>query len=223
MPQVRGHLEGLDGIRAIAALLVLMFHVGIETGDALAPGVAGALLAGGDMAVPLFFALSGLLLFRPWVRAALDQTTAPPTGSYLWRRALRVLPAYWIVALAALLLWSRDRLDSVWAWVEVMTLTFVFDTDPWWVGTGPYGLGQMWSLSVEVCFYALLPVIGLLAVRAAGRAGGDTRTRARRMMVCLAGMTALAVLALLPQYYPEPRPYMYSWLPRCLGLFAVGM
>lgn len=223
LPQVRGHLEGLDGIRAMAALMVLVFHVGIETGDALAPGLFGALLSGGEMAVPLFFALSGLLLFRPWARAALDRAAVPPARPYLWRRALRVMPAYWIVALAALLLWSRDHLDSVRSWVEVATLTFVFNTDPWWVGTGPAGLGQMWSLSVEVCFYALLPVIGLVTVRAVGRAGDDTGARGRRMLVCLAGLTALGVLALLPQYYPEPRPYMYAWLPRCLGLFAVGM
>ncbi|MDT0301651.1 acyltransferase family protein [Streptomonospora wellingtoniae] len=223
LPQVRGHNEALDGVRAIAALMVLVFHVAVESGAALAPGVVGALLATGEMGVPLFFALSGLLLYRPWVRAALDQTALPPVGPYLWRRALRIMPPYWIVALAALLLWSRDDLDSVWAWVGVMTLTFVFDTDPWWLGTGPYGLGQMWSLSVEACFYALLPVIGLLAARAAGRAGADPDARARRLMVCLVGMTAVAVLALVPQYYPEPRPYMYSWLPRCLSMFAVGM
>ncbi|WP_242677388.1 acyltransferase family protein [Streptomonospora litoralis] len=223
MPQVRGHIEALDGLRAIAALMVLVFHVGFESGAALRPGVLGALIATGEIGVPLFFGLSGLLLFRPWVRAALDQTPLPPVRSYLWRRALRVLPAYWIVAVVALLLWSRDHLDSVAAWVEVLTLTFVFNTDPWWVGTGPYGLGQMWSLSVEVFFYALLPVIGLLTVRAAGRAGTGPDARARRMLLCLAAMTALAVLALVPQYYPEPRPYMYSWLPRCMGMFAVGM
>nr|WP_222936443.1 acyltransferase [Streptomonospora sp. PA3] len=223
MPQVRGHIEGLDGIRAIAALMVLVFHVGIETGEALAPGVVGALLATGEMGVPLFFALSGLLLYRPWARSALDQAPAPPVASYLWRRALRVLPPYWIVAAVALLLWSGDHIDAVWPWVGVLTLTFVFDTDPWWVGTGPYGLGQMWSLSVEVCFYALLPVIGVLSARAAGRAGAGADARARRLLLCLAGLTAVAVLSLLPQYYPEPRPYMYSWLPRCLGMFAVGM
>lgn len=223
LPQVSGHIEALDGIRAIAALLVLVFHVGVETGAALAPGVLGALVATGEMGVPLFFALSGLLLYRPWVRSALDGTPAPRAGLYLRRRALRVLPAYWIVAVAALLLWSREHLDSVQTWVEVLTLTFVFNTDPWWVGTGPYGLGQMWSLSVEVCFYALLPVIGLLTARAAARAGGDPDRRARRMFLCLAALTAVALLALLPQYYPDPRPYMYAWLPRCLSLFAVGM
>src|SRR5690606_13604646 len=103
----------------------------------------------------------GLLLYRPWARAALDGTPGPQVLPYLWRRGLRVLPAYWIVATVALLLWSREHL-SVRAWVEVLTLTFTYNLDPWWEGTGPYGLGQMWSLCVEVSFYVLLPVFALL-------------------------------------------------------------
>ncbi|ASU85425.1 acyltransferase [Nocardiopsis gilva YIM 90087] len=242
LPQVRGHITGLDGIRAIAALMVLVFHVGIETGAALHPGVFGAFLSGGQYGVPLFFALSGLLLYRPWARAALDGTPRPAVLPYLWRRALRVLPAYWIVAATALLIWSDDRLGSVGAWVEVMTLTFTYDLDPWWVGTGPYGLGQMWSLCVEVSYYLLLPVIAYLLARYAGRAGqgrgrggrgaantGDGPTasivdvRAKRLLIGLAVMVVLSLLAFFPQFYPEPRPYMHSWLPRTLGMFAVGM
>ncbi|WP_344102238.1 acyltransferase [Nocardiopsis rhodophaea] len=242
LPQVRGHLTGLDGIRAIAALMVLVFHVAIETGAALHPGVFGALLSGGQYGVPLFFALSGLLLYRPWARAALDGTPRPAALPYLWRRALRVLPAYWIVAVTALLLWSDNRLGSVSAWVEVMTLTFTYDLDPWWVGTGPYGLGQMWSLCVEVSYYLLLPVIAFLLARYAARGGPGGRrngrgaadtsgapsasivdARAKRLLIGLAALVVLSLLAFFPQFYPEPRPYMHSWLPRTLGMFAVGM
>ncbi|MDA0568022.1 acyltransferase [Streptomonospora sp. S1-112] len=223
LPQVRGHVEALDGVRALAALMVLVFHVAIETGAALAPGVLGALLATGELGVPLFFALSGLLLYRPWARAAFDDTPLPRARPYLWRRALRVLPAYWLVAVVALLLWSREHLNSGAVWAQVMTLTYVFDTDPWYVGTGPYGLGQTWSLSVEATFYALLPLLALLLHRAAARGRPGPAVRGRRLLVGLALITAVGVLALLPQYYPEPRPYMYAWLPRCLGMFAVGM
>ncbi|WP_017626492.1 acyltransferase family protein [Nocardiopsis chromatogenes] len=222
LPQVRGHNAPLDGIRAIAALMVLVFHVAVETGAALEPGVRGALLSAAELAVPLFFALSGLLLFRPWVRACLDGTRGPDVRVYLWKRALRVLPAYWLVAVVALLIWSRDQLDAVRPWVEVLTLTFTYNTDPWWVGTGPYGLGQMWSLCVEVSFYALLPLIALVLTRYAAR-GSDADRRARRLLVGLGALSVLGLLAFLPQFYPEPRPYMNAWLPRTLGLFAVGM
>ncbi|GAA3759420.1 peptidoglycan/LPS O-acetylase OafA/YrhL [Spinactinospora alkalitolerans] len=222
LPQVSGHQEALDGIRAIAALMVLVFHVAVETGVALAPGVPGALLSRGEMGVPLFFALSGLLLYRPWARAALDGADGPDVRSYLWRRGLRVLPAYWVVAVVALLLWSRNHLGSVRTWFEVLTLTFTYDFDPWWVGTGPYGLGQMWSLCVEASFYLLLPLLALLLTRYAGR-GGDVGARARRLLTGLGALTAVGALALVVQFYPDPRPYLHAWLPRTLGMFAAGM
>ncbi|MEV2276238.1 acyltransferase [Nocardiopsis sp. NPDC049922] len=222
LPQVDGRHEALDGIRAVAAVMVLLFHVATETGDALAPGVLGGLLASMDLAVPLFFALSGVLLYRPWARAVLDGVRGPRTRPYLWRRAVRVFPAYWVVAVTALLVYSREELGSLLYWGEVLTLTFPFDTDPPWLGTGPYGLGQMWSLSVEVSFYLLLPLIAL-ALSLWARRGRTVDVRGRRLMVGLALMTALAFGALVPQFYPEAREYMHAWLPRSLGLFAAGM
>ncbi|MFW6641664.1 acyltransferase family protein [Nocardiopsis algeriensis] len=222
LPQVGGRNEALDGIRAAAALMVLVFHVATETGDALAPGVLGGLLSAFDLAVPLFFALSGVLLYRPWARAALEGRRGPDVRVYLWRRVVRVFPAYWLVAVAALLIWSRDQLGSPRYWIETLTLTFPFNTDPSWVGTGPYGLGQMWSLSVEVSFYLLLPLFALLLALWARR-GTSVDARGRRLLWGLAVMAALALLALVPQYFPEHRSYMHAWLPRTLGMFAGGM
>ncbi|WP_232306798.1 acyltransferase family protein, partial [Thermobifida cellulosilytica] len=177
LPQVSGHQPALDGMRALAALLVLVFHVATETGDALAPGAVGALLAGGDMAVPLFFALSGLLLYRPWAAAAIDGAPGPSVRAYLRQRAVRILPAYWLVAVVALLLWSREHLGSPRAWLEVLTLTFTYDPHPWWTGTGPRGLGQIWSLCVEVSFYLLLPLLAA-ALAALARRGPAPRAGA---------------------------------------------
>src|SRR5699024_11946268 len=64
LPQVSGRHHVLDGIRAGACLMVLVVHVSTETGDALAPGPIGALLSAGELAVPLFFALSAVLLYQ---------------------------------------------------------------------------------------------------------------------------------------------------------------
>ncbi|QUX28364.1 acyltransferase [Nocardiopsis akebiae] len=222
LPQVDGRHEALDGVRALAALMVLVFHVATETGDSLAPGVLGGLLSAFDVAVPLFFALSGVLLYRPWARAALDGVRGPRARPYLWRRAVRVLPAYWLVAVTALLVYSRDELGSLRYWWEVLTLTFPFNTDPPWVGTGPYGLGQMWSLSVEVSFYLLLPLFGLVLALWA-RGGRSADARGRRLLAGLGVVALLGLAALVPQFYPEPREYMHAWLPRTAGLFAAGM
>ena len=83
LPQVNGRHHALDGIRALACLMVLIVHVSTETGDALAPGILGGVLSATALAVPLFFALSGVLLYRPWARAALDGTRGPNVPSYL--------------------------------------------------------------------------------------------------------------------------------------------
>ncbi|AAZ56491.1 acyltransferase [Thermobifida fusca] len=222
LPQVSGHQPALEGMRALAALLVLLFHVAMETGDALAPGVGGALLAGGDMAVPLFFALSGLLLYRPWANAAIDGEPGPSVRSYLRRRAARILPAYWLVAVVALLLWSREHLGTPRAWLEILTLTFIYDPAPWWTGTGPRGLGQMWSLCVEVAFYVLLPLLAVGLAMLAAR-GSDPEGRARILLTGVAVLPVLSLAALVIQFFPEPRLHLHAWPPRALGLFAVGM
>jgi peptidoglycan/LPS O-acetylase OafA/YrhL len=222
LPQVNGRHYALDGIRAGACLLVLVVHVSTETGDALAPGPVGALLSAGALAVPLFFALSGVLLYRPWARSTLDGTRGPNVRAYLWRRVMRVFPAYWVVAAVALLLWAGDHLGSARHWFEVMTLTFPFNTEPHWSGPGPHGLGQMWSLSVEVAFYLSLPLFALVLTLWA-RGGRTVDARGRRILTGLVVIAALSFLALVPQYLPEPREYMHSWLPRCMGMFAVGM
>lgn len=222
LPQVSGRHHALDGIRALACLMVLIVHVSTETGDALAPGILGGVLSATALAVPLFFALSGVLLYRPWARATLDGTRGPHVPSYLWRRVMRVFPAYWVVAATALVLWAGEHRGSVVHWIEVLTLSFPFNTSPHWAGPGPYGLGQMWSLSVEVSFYLTLPLFAMV-LHLWARGGATVNARGKRLLIGLATMTALSFLALIPQYFPEPSEHMHSWLPRCMGMFAVGM
>lgn len=222
LPQVSGRHHSLDGIRGLACLMVLIVHVSTETGDVLVPGILGGLLSATALAVPLFFGLSGVLLYRPWARATLDGTRGPNVPAYLWRRVMRVFPAYWVVAVTALVLWAGEHRGSVVHWIEVMTLTYPFNTTPHWAGPGPYGLGQMWSLSVEVTFYLSLPLFGLV-LHLWARGGKNVDARGRRLLIGLLTLAVLSFLALIPQYLPEPREYMHSWLPRCMGMFAVGM
>jgi peptidoglycan/LPS O-acetylase OafA/YrhL len=54
--------------------------------------------------VGVFFALSGFLLYRPYLAARLAGRPQPSTRSFLRRRWLRILPAYW-VALTVLAIW----------------------------------------------------------------------------------------------------------------------
>ena len=53
--------------------------------------------------------LSGFLLFRPWALNAATGRPRPRTGRYLWRRALRILPAYWVAVVVCLLVLPQNR------------------------------------------------------------------------------------------------------------------
>ena len=63
------HFAGLDGYRAVAALMVVITHVAFSTGVVTTTGTWGHLLGRLDFGVALFFLMSGFLLYRPWVRA----------------------------------------------------------------------------------------------------------------------------------------------------------
>src|ERR1700734_1532417 len=108
IPVSRGHRNpGLDGLRVIAAFAVLLTHVGGQTGFEFTGTPMSWIVNRGDIGVPIFFALSGLLLYRPWARAALDGEAGPGVRPYLLKRALRILPAYWLVVIVALVTLNR--------------------------------------------------------------------------------------------------------------------
>ncbi|WP_248963530.1 acyltransferase family protein [Sphaerisporangium perillae] len=222
-PSATGHLDALDGMRAVAAFAVLTFHVAIESATALQNNFFAALLARGDVAVPIFFTLSGLLLYRPYARAVLEGTRPPATGTYLVKRALRILPAYWLVVAAAMLLWSRDHLGDLKTWLQMVFLAQNYELHPWWFGLGPKGLAQMWSLCVEMAFYLVLPLVAALLAMFARRGGTSIGQRARRLLIGLAVLSAISYLWTVASYYPEYRPYMNTWLPRAWTFFAPGM
>ena len=99
-----GRAQGLDGLRALAALSVLVFHLWVYS----EPVVPGASLTLGQQVwdstqwgLFLFFVLSGYLLYRPWVRAALGEGERPALRRYLRLRAARIAPAYYLALLGA--------------------------------------------------------------------------------------------------------------------------
>jgi peptidoglycan/LPS O-acetylase OafA/YrhL len=85
-PAVAGHQDALDGLRAVAAGAVLLANVGGLTGYTLTGTPASWVVSRGDVGVPVFFALSGLLLYRPWAAAVLARQPSPQLAAYLWRR-----------------------------------------------------------------------------------------------------------------------------------------
>lgn len=210
-PRTRGFVPALEGMRGMAALGVLLTHVAFQTGAANTP-VLGRIWERFDMAVAVFFALSGFLLWRPHAAVARGLGTAPSVGHYFRHRAARILPAYWVVVAAVLILVpSAADTAGLRVWVSNLALTQVFVpltlTD---------GLTQMWSLSVEVAFYIVLPLLAFAAVRLRGAAA---RWR-------IPAILALALVSLGWNFLPVPTPdaiHADNWLPGYLPWFAGGM
>src|SRR4051794_29749582 len=95
-----GRIDGLDGLRAIAACSILIFHVwstNAPTQTAAPFGTLTLLLPPLREGVTLFFCLSGFLLYRPFAAALVRGTRPPPRARYALRRLLRIAPAYWLV------------------------------------------------------------------------------------------------------------------------------
>src|SRR5439155_27326489 len=92
----------VEGLRAVAAWSIVVFHVWIFSSPAILDwnlGPLTAFVSPLQSGVTLFFVLSGFLLYRPIAAALLDATAAPPAWKYLCNRALRLLPAYGVTLL----------------------------------------------------------------------------------------------------------------------------
>ena len=211
----RERLAGFDGLRALAALAVLIGHFGVVTQlNLLSPlrHYLGRL----DIGVPVFFVISGFLLYRPFVDSHLGRTRRASLRTYLKHRALRIYPAYWLALIGALLIVRQPRSPGdLLSWFTLIHL--------YWPGHLPAGLQQSWSLAVEVSFYALLPAWAWFLRRRAAADRG--RPGAARGCIGLAGFVAVSWayrLLLLKGGYDRPFGPL-AWLPAYLDQFAFGM
>ena len=197
-------IPGVEGVRALAAVSVLVFHCWWYGADGPSRADLGLvnrfILPHLPLGVTLFFSLSGFLLYQPFVAAALNGSPFPKVGTYFRNRGLRILPAYWAILLAvgvvlpaALLRQSRDHLvlgrlsDNPRLALQTATLTQGYSP-----GGLLSGIAPAWSLAVEVVFYLTLPLLGLLAVVAAQRAA----TPRWRLLAGLAPAGLLLVIGL---------------------------
>jgi peptidoglycan/LPS O-acetylase OafA/YrhL len=150
----------LDGVRAIAALMVVGYH----THSRQAPAATlwdGALQL--NMGVTVFFVLSGFLLYRPFLAARMAGRPGQGIRRYLSRRLLRVIPAYWmaITVFGLTLPIFVPVLGRDW-WI------FYGLVQTWAPGRMFDGLSPAWSLSVEMAFYLALPLYVLAGRRLLG-------------------------------------------------------
>ncbi|WCN81361.1 acyltransferase family protein [Micromonospora sp. LH3U1] len=207
---VTGRLPALDALRAIGAVAVVGHHVGFQTAVTMNT-TWGGWLARLDVGVAIFFVLSGFLLFRPWALSAATGRARPRARRYLWRRALRILPAYWLAVLVCLIVLPDNRPASAGDWVRHLTFTQIYQP-----GQLRYGLSQTWSLATEVAFYLILPLIAVLAV---GRSWRPIRT----VVIVSGGVLLTAGWLTLMGFGWLDRGLHTMWLPSYAAWFSAGM
>lgn len=215
-PVFQRHFPILDSLRAVGAFAVLVTHVGFWSGSYTTHSVWGPVLARLDVGVAIFFVLSGFLLSRPWLLAARQETRRPAVPRYALKRVLRIYPLYLVTAVFALTLIEGNRGIGLGDWLTTLALADVYQS-----ARLPPGLAHMWSLAVEVAFYAVLPLLMWLAV---GRRGG---LQPRRVWALLTAMVAInivwicygsGVFSSLPVHSAT-----LLWLPSYLTWFAIGI
>ncbi len=151
--QKRERQPGLDLLRALAIIVVVIYHAGI-----MGFPLPGRVHRFGWIGVDLFFVLSGYLIGGQLL-APLARGRHINLGRFFARRALRILPAYLVIlAIYIFLPWWREYPEMTPWWKFIISVQNI----------GLHGgtaFSHAWSLAVEDQFYLLLPLILLFVNR----------------------------------------------------------
>jgi peptidoglycan/LPS O-acetylase OafA/YrhL len=190
------YMPGLDGLRAIAVLAVIAYHLGFGW----APG--------GLLGVAVFFTLSGYLitdlLLGQWYGGRMR------LGNFWMRRARRLLPALFvmlIVVTAWITIADPAQLDKL----RGAVISSALYVNNWWLidqhvsyfarFAPPSPLGHLWSLAVEEQFYLVWPWLLLLGLRFVKEPSSATGTRPRLALMTL-GLGAASAILMAILYHP---------------------
>jgi peptidoglycan/LPS O-acetylase OafA/YrhL len=205
-------LARVESLRALAALAVMVAHLWGSSHSYDPEATLGSywrrVLLGGGFGVFVFYALSGYLLFWPFVRRHFGDGDPVDLRRYALNRALRILPLYYAAVAILLVVQNGGGTTTLW-WRHLLFVQSL------WRSSFNAVDGPLWSVAVEIQFYALLPLLAL-GVAVLGR-----RSRAGAAGVLLAAGVAswLARRGLGPH---EGDPWSYQ-LPTTFLFFVAGM
>ncbi|MCT2586798.1 acyltransferase family protein [Actinophytocola gossypii] len=212
-----------DGIRGLSASLVIVAHVAFATivlSSAAGPpreGFWSIIAAGNDLAIGPFFVMSGLFLYRPFVRYTMAGDKYPHLGKFFARRAARLLPAVWLLAAVSLVALNWSSIQGFWYVVRPFLLMQVYDY------TYYAGMDVAWTVPTEAQFYLALPLLAWIGHLFAK--GADTpRKKARRMIAPLLALIPiqLAWVAYVHIAF-DPWPPQYFYPLGMTGVLTIGM
>lgn len=152
-------LQGIDGLRGLAALAVFGVHFNQIVNFDLRKGPFDLylFLSNGEYGVALFFVLSGFLLSQPFWKSQILQADWPDMKNYFIHRLARILPAYYLALTTLIILTGYWRHPEAWADI-LLHYSFLFNFTEFSIFSinAPF-----WTLAVEVQFYCLLPLLFL--------------------------------------------------------------
>lgn len=220
-PEHRGRGAGtffpcFDGLRALAALLVVGVHTSFVSGFDGRSGLRNY-TSRLEIGVEVFFVISGFLLYRPFAVDHFGGRPALPLKSFWARRLKRIIPAFWVAFIVVSYLMKADSVRHAW-YSPFVYLGFAQIYSPRYVLTG---ITQAWSLCTEMSFYLLLPLYAALLVR-------KRRPGREQLRVEVAGLVALVAISFayrIPvlSWHAAMAGPMPDWLPAYLDEFALGM
>lgn len=248
--QQKNTIVVLDGVRGLAILFVISFHIDWtnrnyeKLWDWRSNPLASSVAIAGGTGVTLFFVLSGFLLFMPYAKALLFASRWPLARTFYVRRALRILPGYYVSLFVLILLeqhayfspmnWSNpaqyfaflldssQRLQPPTLGNLGLFLTFLMDSSAQTFRQldGPY-----WTLAVEWQFYMILPLLALGILLLVRRV--SLKYRLRAVTFCLLGVIVLGLGVRFGGFYFNENPTATFLLPRpalnVILFFTFGM
>jgi len=229
----------LDGVRALACLAVITYHINRFTSlshvwTSAIGSITTAIALTGWSGVTLFFVLSGFLLFMPYAKSMLFDSPWPSLRTFYLRRALRILPGYYASLFLLIILAHPQYLQPDHLKDLGLFLTLFMDSthETYQQINGPF-----WTLAVEWQFYLLLPFLAWGFARIVRH--GPLRGRVWKLALCLLGLVIWGVATrywgryhlLHPDQAPLlPRPifdaamfFLYGQDGKFLEDFAIGM
>jgi peptidoglycan/LPS O-acetylase OafA/YrhL len=191
---VMPHLPAIDGLRAVAVVAVLLYHLPVSW------------LPGGFLGVDVFFVISGFLI-TSILTSEIQRTGRIRLGHFWLRRARRLLPALLFMLVIVVIVSAIFARDALSLLASDLPAVLGYFTN-WWlifhhvsyfqsVGRPPLVL-HLWSLAVEEQFYLIWPLIVLLAV---GRQG---RTKRVGWVAFIGAIASSAWMAFLFQSSQDP-------------------
>jgi peptidoglycan/LPS O-acetylase OafA/YrhL len=212
----KAHIEVLDGLRGIAILMVVLYHVWLISWLDHTVNLAGLhinlnfLPETGFLGVELFFFISAFCLFYPYARYMFEGAKFQTVKEFTYRRFIKIIPSYYLSILLILVLFQPNLgtlKDTLW---NIFTHLFlIHNFFPETFGTIN---GVFWSLGVEVQFYVVFPFLCMLF-----------RKRPFTVFTAMTGIAIFYRYFICFNFPDRANFYLLNQLPGFLDLFAFGM